>query len=389
MLIRDVRIDGRRVDLRLRDGLIVETGPGLDAAEGEALLEGQGRLALPALVDGHVHLDKTLIGLPFIPHIPGTTIAARIAAERHLRRSVALPVADRARALIARLSALGTVALRSHVDIDPEVGLDSLHQILALKAELAGVMQIQTVAFPQSGILREPGTAALLEEAAKAGVDLIGGLDPAGIDGDITGHLDTIFGLAERHGLGLDIHLHDGGELGAHELSQIARRTARAGLSGRVNVSHAFCLGALSPDAFARIAAELAEAGVSIMTSAPGPVPMPPVKALRAAGVTVFAANDNIRDAWSPFGSGDLLERAAILCDRQDFRADADLELALDLVSTVPGAVLGRPRADLTPGALADLMLVPAGSRAEAVAARPPERLVIKGGRVVAGAQVM
>jgi len=385
LFVANLRLaDGSAADLLIEAGRIASIGPGLTPPAGAEVIEAEGRLLLPALVDGHVHLDKTLIGLPFIPHIPGDTVAKRIAAERKLRREINTPVEARGGALIERMATLGTVALRSHVDIDPEVGLAGLEAVLRLKQSHGHLMDIQTVAFPQSGILREPGTAALLDEAAKAGVDLIGGLDPAGIDGDVTGHLDIVFDVAARHGIGLDIHLHDGGSLGAHELQQIARRTEDLGLAGKVNVSHAFCLGELAPGLFAATAEALARAGVSIMTSAPGPVPMPPIKALRAAGVTVFAANDNIRDAWSPFGSGDLLERAALVCDRQDFRADDDLALALDLVSTVPAAILGREIADLTPGSPADLMLVAAGSRAEAVASRPRDRIVIKAGRVIA-----
>ena len=104
-------------------------------------------------------------------------------------------------------------------------------------------MDIQIVAFPQNGILRDPGTAELLDEALAAGADLIGGLDPAGIDGDVKGHLDVVFGLAERHGVGVDIHLHDAGALGCFELRDIAARTIATGLQGRVAVSHAFALG--------------------------------------------------------------------------------------------------------------------------------------------------
>ena len=385
LMIRNARFpDGEVRDLFLAAGRIAQIGVNLATPEGAAVLEAEGRLVTPALVDAHVHLDKTLMGLDFVPHIPGDTIAQRIAAERHLRHTLGGSIFDQGGALIQKMATFGTVALRSHVDIDPEVKLSGLEAVLALKVSYADIMDIQTVAFPQSGIIREPGTLALLKEAAQSGVDLIGGLDPAGIDGDIKGHLDAIFDVAESYGLGLDIHLHDFAELGAYELGQIALRTRAAGLSGRVNVSHAFCLGALTPDHLARVADDLAEAGVSIMTSAPGPVPMPPVKTLRAAGVTVFAANDNIQDAWSPFGSGDVLERAAILCDRQDFRSNADLELALDLVSRVPAAVLKRVQSDLSVGSAADLLLISAGSVAEAVAVHPQARTTVKAGRIVA-----
>ena len=122
--------------------------------------------------------------------------------------------------------------------------------------------------------------------ALKAGADLVGGLDPAGFDGDVMGQLDIVFGLAERFGKEIDIHLHDGGETGAAELRDIAERTIAAGMQGRVAVSHAFALGSIAPDLFEKTADALARAEVAIMTSCPPSASAPPVKALRERGVT-------------------------------------------------------------------------------------------------------
>ena len=119
----------------------------------------------------------------------------------------------------------GTGALRTHVDIDADVKLAGLEAVLRIAERYRDRIGIEVVAFPQSGILREAGAADLLAAALGAGADLVGGLDPAGIDGDVEGHLGIVFGLAERHGRGVDIHLHDPGPLGAFELRQIAART--------------------------------------------------------------------------------------------------------------------------------------------------------------------
>ena len=159
-----------------------------------------------------------------------SSIAERIARERELRRELAYPVEARARHLIDQVVVHGTTALRTHVDIDAEVGLTGLQALLAVTEEARDLIDIQIVAFPQSGILADPGTADFLDQAILEGADLVGGLDPAGIDDDVTGHLDAIFGIAERRGVGLDIHLHDPGPLGCFELRQIASRTLAAGL---------------------------------------------------------------------------------------------------------------------------------------------------------------
>lgn len=377
-----VLADGRQVDLGIEGGRIAA----IAAAGSMALptLDLGGALIVPGFIDGHIHLDKTLLGRPFVPHRRGDAVAERIAREKELRRDLGYPVETRARNLLSQVVALGTTALRTHVDIDAEVGLAGLQALLRVREEVRGFIDIQIVAFPQSGVISDPGTADLLDQAIREGADLVGGLDPAGIDNDVTGHLDAIFAIAERHGVGLDIHLHDPGALGCFELRQIAARTLAAGLAGRVAVSHAFALGAAEDGEFGRTAEALAKADVAIMTNGPGPVPMPPIKRLIAAGVTVFAGSDNIRDAWSPYGNGDMLERAMIIGYRQGFLADADLTLALELVTSAPAHVLGLKAYRIEIGTPADLVALAVGSVPEAVVGRPPRQLVMKAGRVVA-----
>ena len=155
-------------------------------------------------------------------------------------------------------------------------------------------------------------------------------------------------------------------------------------MQGRVVVSHAFALGALPPSVFDATAAKLAEAGVAIMTSCPATVPVPPLKALRAHGVRVFAGSDNIRDCWSPFGNGDMLDRAAIIAARQEMVSDADLNLVFEAATRDSDAALGAPKRGLRVGAIADLVAIHARSIADAVVDRPTRSWVFRGGRVAA-----
>jgi len=240
------------------------------------------------------------------------------------------------------------------------------------------------VAFPQSGILRSPGTAELLDEAIAEGADLVGGLDPVGIDGDLDAHLDAIFAIADRRGVGVDIHLHDGGEPGLAQILAIAQRTEAAGLRGKVAVSHAFALGSVSTDSVTRAADTLARAGVAIMSHGPGGATIPPLKLLREHGVEVFGGSDNIRDAWSPFGNGDMLERAMLIGYRANFRHDEELALAFDMVTAAGARVLGLADYGIRVGGPADFVTVEASTLAEAVASRKRRSLVVKGGRIVA-----
>jgi cytosine deaminase len=224
----------------------------------------------------------------------------------------------------------------------------------------------------------------LLDEAMKNGAEIVGGLDPAGFEGDIDKHLDIVFGMAERHGTGIDLHLHDGGELGLYELEEIARRTKAQGLQGRVNVSHAYALGEEPWARVASTAARLAEAGVSIMTNAPGDHPFPPVLQLRETGVTVFAGNDDIRDSWWPYGDADMLERAMLVGYRSGFLTDEELGVAFDMVTGSAAQALGLEDYGLRPGAKADFVVLDAAHVPEAVVARPRRAAVYKSGRLVA-----
>lgn len=382
LVLADIRLDGAPADIGLAGGRIARLGAA-GTLEGAEILRLDGALAIPGLVDGHIHLDKTWLGLPWRPHRPDRSVAGRIAAEKAERSAIAEPMARRARRLVEQVVAHGTTALRTHVDVDAGVGLAGLDALLALRAEVAHLCDIQIVAFLQSGVVSHPGAAGLLEEAVRAGADLVGGLDPAGIDEDIEGQLDIVFGIAERRGVGLDIHLHDPGELGAYELRRIAARTRAAGMQGRVAVSHAYALAMVEEATLARTAAALAEAEVAVMTNGPGPEPMLPVKRLVADGVTVFAGSDNIRDAWSPYGDGDMLARARLVGYRAALLTDDELRLGLDLVTKAPARVMGRG-CGIAEGAPADLVLLRAAHVPEAVATAPPRALVIKGGKVVA-----
>lgn len=378
--------DGSRRDIEVEEGRITALLP---ASQGGAASSGdldlEGALILPPLVDGHIHLDKTLLGLPWVPNqATGNRVADRIEAERKVRAARTVGESETAANLVRQVIASGTLHMRSHVDIDSRLGLRNLHEILKVRERFRDLVTIQIVAFPQSGVLRSPGTADLLDAAVAEGADLVGGLDPIGIDGDLDGHLDAIFGIAEKRGVGLDIHLHDGGESGIAELLAIAARTKAAGLSGKVAVSHAFALGSVPAARTAETADALAGAGIAIMSHGPGAATMPPLLLLREHGVEVFGGSDNIRDAWSPFGNGDMLDRAMIIGYRANFRHDHELSVAYEMVTSAAAAVLGLAGYGLRVGGPADFVAVEAGSIAEAVATRPRRKLVVKAGRPLA-----
>lgn len=388
LLIRNVRDVSRGVpvlcDVRIKAGLIDAIGPSLQAEPGCVVEDGKGAVLLPGLVEGHTHLDKTMWGMDWYVNEVGPELRDRIDNERALRARMAHDAQAQSQRLALAFLALGATRVRTHVDIDTDAGLKHLHGVLATREKLRGLVQIQIVAFPQSGLLQRPGTADLLDAALREGADVLGGLDPQGIDGDAPASVDALFAVAERHGCPLDIHLHEAGAMGARSLDLILDRTEALGMAGRVAISHGFCLGDVDESTRSRLLTRMASLRVAVFTTGTPSRPVPSLLACRAAGVTMAGGNDGIRDAWTPYGSPDMLERAMLIGLRNNLRRDDEIALAFDTVAAGAANACGFAGYGLAPGTRADLVLVRAQNLAHAVVEHPPRALVVSHGRVVA-----
>lgn len=382
-LVRDVRpLGGTNVDILIEDDRIAAIGPGLPVPPGATVHNGRGALALPGLVEGHAHLDKTLWGQAWHRNAIGPSRMDRIMNERRFRGGAGYDASVPAIALARAYLANGTTRMRSHADIDPEIGLANVRATLQARAALAGVMEMQVVAFPQSGILREPGMAALMDAALAEGADVVGGIDPCEIDRDPVRHLDVVFGLAVKHGKPIDIHLHEAGEMGAFSLDLILERTAAHGLRGQVTISHGFCLGMIAAGARDALLERMARWDVRIATTAPASSPVPALAVCRAAGVVMYGGNDGVRDTWTPYAKPDMLDRAMHIGLRNGMRRDDEIEVVLGCVTDAAAVGCGFTDYGLAVGCRADLVLVQAETVAEAVVTQPPRTLVIAGGMV-------
>ncbi|MCD4849462.1 amidohydrolase [Arthrobacter sp. AK01] len=384
--LRNVRPWGAEAaDITISGGVITEValaGGTFDAGD----LDGGGLLAVPGFINAHAHVDKSWWGKPWVSYTYSDhpTVEGWIANERAERGNYDIPNVNSAVAVLREFLRHGTTATRTHIDVDLGIGLKGLETVQAAVAELDGAIQVETVAFPQDGVLRRPGVLRLLDEAAQAGADAIGGLDPGTIDGDVEGQLDGLFQIAVERGVGLDLHLHDFGSLGAYEYRQVIRRTIDAGLQGRVNISHGFAMGSLQKGVQEEIIEGLAEAGISWTTVAmSGTAPLP-WQQLRDRGVPLGLGTDGIRDLWSPFGDGDLLRVAFAFARLHGFRHDDKLTNAVEYATKYGAPFVGREQHDLVAGAHADIVLLDAENVPDALVRCPQRRLVVSAGRVVA-----
>ncbi|MBW2705206.1 MAG: amidohydrolase family protein [Deltaproteobacteria bacterium] len=384
LLIRNVRPWGAALtDILIHNGAITRITPGIKA-EGTPVEEGDNAIILPGLVDAHAHLDKSLLGMGWRPNQAGPSLMDKIENERRLKKEWNIdPARQSARQVVLALSH-GTTVIRSHVDIDSEVGLRGIDGVAATRETYRDAIDIEIVAFPQSGLMSFPGTLELMDAALANGADVVGGLDPCGIDRDPQGHLDAVFGLAEKHGKPIDIHLHEPDELGAFSLEMILERTRAHGMQGKVVISHAFCLGMTNRARAHGLVDRLARECIAVATVATPSRPVPAAAELRDAGVTLCAGSDGIRDTWGPYGNADMLERAMLLGLRNNFLTDSDLEHALWVCTQGGAKAMGLKDYGLAVGCVGDVVLVDAETVAHAVVERPSRKLVVKRGEVVA-----
>lgn len=382
---------GPPVDVGVRDGRIVALGE-LTGAAARRRFDAAGRLVVPGFVDAHVHLDKAYL-LDRAPSREGTLAEAIRVTALAKRTFTVADVQARARRLLDRAVAFGTTAMRGHVEVDPLVGLQGVEAILPLRAEYADRLHLELCAFAQEGIVQAPGTEALLREALRAGVDLVGGCPYNDTDG--VAHVDRVFAIAREFDCPVDFHADFADEPVHRHVEVIADRTERHGWQGRVAIGHLTELAACDEPEQARVARRLHDAGIAVITLPATDLylmgradtrnvrrGLTPVKRLRAAGVAVAAATNNVQNAFTPAGNTDPLLLTYLLVVGAHMGAAADMAAALDMVTGAPAQILGYQDHGVAVGCRADLVVLDASSLAEAVGGLPARVLVVKGGRV-------
>lgn len=384
LLLRNVRPFGGAVsDLLIRGGRIAGIGH-FEPEAGMAVEDGGGAIAIPGLIDAHTHLDKTTWGMPWHENNRRAVLRERIDYERENRSAIGIDSHRQSMRHAIGLAAHGTTHIRSHVDIDPVHGLSIVDGVMETREKLKGVIDIEIVAFPQSGVTVMPGTLELLDAALAQGCEVLGGIDPCGIDRDPKGQLDAIFALAVKHQCPIDIHLHEAGDLGAFTMELIFERIRANGMQGKVAISHAFALGMNDYLRVGQLIDEIAALDVAILTTGAPSATVPSVMRLKQAGVRVGAGCDGIRDTWGPWGQPDMIDRAKVIGMKNGLRSDRELEHMLHIVSQGGADVMRIDGYGLAEGCHADLTLLSGETLAHAVVNVDPRPLVIKAGRVTA-----
>ncbi|NWK67867.1 amidohydrolase family protein [Bacillus paramycoides] len=371
--------------LLIEDGIIKKIISGIVQEEGTLIFDANRLLVLPAFEEMHIHIDKTYYGGPWKACMPAENIFTRFNEEETILPKQLATAQHRAENMLELLLRNGATNIRTHCNVDPIIGLRNLEATLAALETYKDRLSGRIVAFPQHGLLRS-NSVQLVKDAMRMGAQLVGGVDPATVDNDIEKSLHTIMDIAVEFNADVDIHLHDANNLGTFTMKRLASLTEEAGWQGRVTISHALGLGGVTDKEAEEVAERLAALKIDITSTVPIGKQVIPIPLLDRKGVKVSLGNDSITDHWSPFGTGDMLQKANRLAERFGWSDERSLGKALRFI-TGGKETLNNEGERLWPnvGDEASFVLTNATCVAEAVARQTEKCVVMYKGNVVMG----
>ena len=368
------------------------------AGKGGREIDAAGSLVLPGLFNLHLHADKCLLGEIMRPNLSGTLPEAIEITNDFKRKYDPAEVAERASRAIEVGVKNGTTFFRLFADVGTIGRLRAARGLLLAREKFGGYCDIQVVAFPQEGIVRDPGAAELLDEAMKEGCDIVGGLPwYEYTDAEAREHIDICFDIAKRYDRDIHMLVDDTDDENSRSLEYLALKTMRENFHGRVAASHCGAMAAYNDVYAAKIVDLVATAGVTISVNAhinlvcsarldrePRRRGIARVKELLIRGANVVTSQDDVNDPYYPFGKPDPLECVSMIAHVAQLTLPHELEQAMSMVTENAAKAARVDDYGIAPGKRADLVVVGAPSVHEAIRLQPLRRHVIKGGREVA-----
>lgn len=401
-MIRSARVsdDQSLVDIFIQNGRIRAMASRLDYITETTVIDADGRVVTPGLIESHIHPDKAFLE-ERLPNQSGTLSEAIHNTSKLKAEYTFEDVFDRARKVLHWAIRHGTTVVRAHPDVDPIAKLMGVEALLKLRESFTGYLDMQIASFPQEGIMRAPGTLELMEESIKLGCDVIGGC-PYNEESEEESlqHIRTVFRLGERYDLPVDMHvdLADNRDDPRYLLTDmICDLVISHGMQGKVTLGHVTSLGSMDLKQAGPLFDKIARAGVTI-------VPLPatdlflngrkdkryfrrgvaPVKALLEHSVNVAYSSNNIRNAFTPFGNANLLEIGYLLAEAEHMGSAQDQRLLLKMITDNAAMALGISHDyGLQVGRPGDLVIFDSRQLRDVIADQPTSLYVIKGGRII------
>src|SRR5712691_5238012 len=392
LVLRQARLaerGGELLDIGIAAGRIAEIAAHIAADVPAEQLDG--RLVIPGFVETHIHLDKSCI-LDRCSCEQGTlqeAIASVAAAKRAFTED---DIHARARRTLEKAIVQGTTRMRTHVEIDPRVGLKSFHAIRRLGRDYAWAIDLQICVFPQEGLTNDPGAEELLIAACEQGAGTIGGCPYT--DTDPHEQIARIFEIARRFELDVDFHLDFDIDPSWMHLDEVCRQTDAHKWGGRVAIGHVTKLSAIDHSRLADIGRRLADAGVAV-TVLPAtdlflmgreheqhvPRGVAPAHRLLDHGVTCSLATNNVLNPFTPFGDCSLIRMANLYANIAQVGRPSDFAACFDMVTTLPARLMNLADYGISIGHPADLVVLDSRGPAMAVAELAQPLFGLKRGR--------
>lgn len=381
-------------DIGIKDGIITIIEP-KHILYGNTEIDAQGNLVCPPFIDSHTHLDKVFL-------------QPKLNESGSLQEAISIMKGAKGGALLGSLSdrvnqALklavknGTLFIRTHVDIDSINQVKSLEELLRIKEKWSGIIDIQVVAFPQDGVIENPGVLQSLRAAMQIGADCIGGI-PA-IESTTKKslmHIERMFELAVEYNKPVDMHIDETDDPGSKTLEMLAKITIDAGWQGRVNAAHCCSLASQNEEYASSVIDLVAQAGISIITNPTAnlflqgrsdhhPIRrgITRVKELMAAGVNVACGSDNLRDVFYPFGQANMLEVSFVAALSIQLSSHNEYRYLMAMTHKNASICMGLKNYGISVGNPADFVIIPVKSYYEALVVRPSCKSVISKGEIL------
>jgi cytosine deaminase len=388
LVLRNGIVDDERLDIGIKGGRIAALAPSLRAGFSE--IDLGGHLVLPGFVDSHIHLDKACL-LGRCGHVHGNLQDAIRAVSKMKETFTVEDVYARGSRVIEAAIVQGTTHMRTHVELDPRIGLRGFEAVRALRKDYAWALDLSICVFPQEGMTQEPETERLLRTALEQGADVLGGCPYT--DQDPNEQMTRLFGMAQNFDVDLDLHLDFDLDTSWRHLDFLCQQTKAMNFQGRVTVGHATKLSALTPEIFFESAKMLFEAGIAV-TVLPAtdlylmgrehasnvPRGLTPAHRLLEHGVICSIATNNVLNPFTPFGDASLLRMANLYAIAAQ-AGPQDFVHCLDMITTLPAEILKLKDYGLALGCRADLVVLDATTKMDALAGPAQTLMGFKNGR--------
>jgi cytosine deaminase len=390
LTLRNARLadGGGPVDIGVMGTRIAAIEPQLPPASDDHDLGG--RLVTAGLIETHIHLDKACI----LDRCPaGADLGAAIAGVSAAKAGFTEEdVAERASRVLRKAIGWGTTRMRTHVEVDPVIGLRGLEGVIAAASTHDWGVDVEICVFPQEGMTNRPGVEALLIEGLRRGAKLVGGAPYT--DANPRGQIDRIFEIARAFDVDIDLHLDFSLDTATLDADYVAQKTEGFGWGGRVAIGHVSKLSALPAAQFELAAKRLAAAGVAV-TVLPStdlflmgrdrdhmiPRGIAPAHRLVAADVNCSISTNNVLNPFTPYGDCSLIRMANLYANAAQIGDPASLKLCLDMISSRAARLLNHADYGLAPGNPADMVVFDAADPASVIAELAPPLMGFKNGR--------